>query len=203
MRVLFFGNNWAGWKVAAWMRQRGENLVGVVLHPPERRTFGKEIIDSAGVAPESVFNAAQLNNPDVFAMIRECKPDIGISVFFGYILRPDYLRLFPKGCINIHPALLPFNRGAHPNVWSIVDRTPAGVTIHYLDEGIDTGDIIAQRPVSLEPTDTGETLYRKLEKVSVELFMEQWPTIATESANSHCQVRESGTFHRLRDLQSI
>ena len=89
---------------------------------------------------------------------------------FGYILRPNFLRLIPRGCVNVHPALLPYNRGAYPNVWSIVDGSPAGVTIHFVDEGIDTGDIIAQAQVVIEPVDTGESLYRKLERGAVALF---------------------------------
>ena len=60
--------------------------------------------------------------------------------------------------------MLPYNRGMHPWYWSIVDETPAGVTIHFIDENIDEGHIIAQKEVLIDPTDTGESLYGKLLK---------------------------------------
>jgi methionyl-tRNA formyltransferase len=87
-------------------------------------------------------------------------------------------------------------------VWSIIDHTPAGVTIHYIDSGVDTGDIIAQREVAIEPVDTGETLYRKLERASVELFREQWSLIREGKVIRRPQP-DGGTTHRVRDLQAI
>ncbi len=98
---------------------------------------------------------------------------------------------------------MPFNRGAHPNVWSIVEDTPAGVTLHYIDEGVDTGDTIAQRRVPIEPIDTGETLYRKLEKACVGLFKEVWPLIRCGKAERIPQRQTGGTFHRIRDTERI
>ena len=131
------------------------------------------------------------------------RPDIGLSVFFGYILRPEFLDLFPSGVVNLHPAYLPYNRGAYPNVWSIIDGTPAGVTLHYIDEGIDTGDIIAQREVPIDPIDTGESLYRKLEQVCIEIFMESWPMLRANQAPRNSQPPQTGTFHRTDDVVHI
>ena len=130
MRILFLGNSWVGWQVVRWLREQNEQVVGLVVHPPHRRKFGDEIICSAQVSPEHIFNGAELRQPDVLQAIRVLSPDIGLSVLFGYILAPEFLALFPSDVVNLHPAYLPHNRGAYPNVWSIVERTPAGVTLH-------------------------------------------------------------------------
>lgn len=203
MRILFLGNNRVAWQILNWLREQDEEIVGLVVHPPERRRFGDEIINSAGVHRQNIFDGSQLNNKEVLQAIRELKPEIGVSALFGYILYPEFLGLLPRGCVNIHPALLPYNRGAYPNVWSIVEGTPAGATIHYIDEGVDTGDIIAQKKISVEPIDTGKSLYHKLELAAVDLFKENWPLIRSGQAARIVQNKEQGTVHRVRDVESI
>jgi methionyl-tRNA formyltransferase len=203
MRILFLGNNWVGWQAVRWLREQDEEIVGLVIHPPRRRKYGHEIIHSAQVSPAHVFDGSQLHQPEVLRAIEALQAETALSVFFGYILRPDFLDLYSDGVINLHPAYLPYNRGAHPNIWSIVDRTPAGVTLHYVDADVDTGDIIARRRVSIEPVDTGETLYRKLEQACLQLLKETWPLISSRRATAVPQDRRKGTYHRTRDVERI
>ncbi|HEX2227072.1 MAG TPA: formyltransferase family protein [Candidatus Binatia bacterium] len=201
MRILFLGNNWLACGVLRWLKERREEIAGVVLHPPERRRNGDELVGLAGTLP--TFDGSRLREPALLDSIRALNCDIAVSVLFGYILQPDFLALPPLGCINLHPSLLPYNRGAHPNVWSIIEGTPAGATLHYMDAGVDTGDIIAQRQVSVEPTDTGATLYRKLEVASLELFCETWPAVAAGKATRLPQDPAAGTRHRACELEGI
>jgi len=203
MRVLLFGNNRAASEAARLLRASGDELVGLVLHPVERRRFGDEILAAAGVAAERVFDASTLRQPETVAALAALAPEIGLSVYFGYILRPEVIALAPRGVVNLHPALLPFNRGAYPNVWSIVDGTPAGVTLHYIDAGVDTGDVIAQRAVEVAAKDTGASLYRKLEEASLELLRATWPAIRRGEAPRLPQPRDAGTAHRVRDVERI
>src|SRR5207248_7068189 len=88
------------------------------------------------------------------------------------------------------------------NVWSIVDGTPAGVTLHYIDEHVDTGDIIAQREVLVDAADTGGTLYNKLERAAEALFCETWPLVRSGKAPRIPQ-GSGGTYHRVRDVEAI
>lgn len=203
MRILFLGNNWLGWKIAAWLRAQNEEIAGLILHPLQRQKHGDEIIACSGVDASRVFDGSQLARAESIEAIRQLKPQIGVSALFGYILRKELLDLLPEGCVNLHPALLPYNRGAFPNVWSIVDRTPAGTTIHYIDESVDTGDIISQREVAVEPLDTGESLYNKLEQASLDLFKETWPLIREGHAPRRAQLKSSGTYHTTRDVELI
>jgi len=203
VRVLYMGNNWLGHQLLRWLKGKGEEIVALVLHPQEKSKHREEIVESAGVAPTAIFSGPELHQPRVIQAIRDLKPDIAISVLFGYLLRKEVLSLFPAGCINIHPAMLPFNRGANPNVWSIIDGTPAGVTIHFIDEGVDTGNIIAQKLILIDSTDTGGSLYRKLELAAVDLFAETWPLIAAGRMPSVPQEPDRGTFHQVADLKAI
>lgn len=203
MRILFLGNNWVGWQVLKWLKEQNEQIVGLVIHPPGKRKYGNEILDCAQVNPECIFDGSQLHQPETLEVIKELRPDIGVSVLFGYILQLEFLALFPDGIINLHPAYLPYNRGAYPNVWSIVDETPAGVTLHYIDAGVDTGDLIAQQEVLIEPVDTGETLYHKLERACVALFKETWPLVRSGQVPRVPQHSREGTFHLTQDVDQI
>ncbi len=203
MRILYLGNNWLGWQVLRWLRERDEEIVGLVLHPERRRAYGEEILRTAGVPADRVFSGSKLRRPAVREAIAALRPEIGLSVLFAYILKPAFLRVFPRRVVNLHPSLLPYNRGAYPNVWSIIERTPAGASLHYLDEGVDTGEIIAQKEVEVEPVDTGETLYRKLERAALDLFRETWRQIENGTAVTLAQRQDAGTCHRARDVQAV
>ena len=204
MRILLFANNWVGWQVARWLKERGDNLVGLVVHPPQMRKYGEEILKTVGLPENRIFDGSQLRQADTMQAIKNLQADMGLSIFFGYILLPDFFQLFPAGVVNLHPSYLPYNRGTYPNVWSIIEGTPAGVTLHYIDAGIDTGDIIAQRQMPVEPVDTGETLYRKLEGASVELMKDTWPLILSGQAGRRSQSSEAeSTFHRAREVEKI
>lgn len=203
MRILFLGNNWVGWHIANWLFERGESVVGAVLHPIDRQHYGAELLGLMSTNSVPVFIGSELDQETQLQEIKKLKADIGVSVYFGYILKRPLLSMFSKGVVNLHPSYLPYNKGAHPNVWSIVEETPAGVTLHYIDEGIDTGDIIAQRRVDVEPIDTAKTLYTKLESACVELFQSAWSDLKEGRVKHFRQPDVNGTFHRSKDLKEL
>lgn len=203
MKILFLGNNWVGWQVLKWLIDQKEDVVGLVIHPPNKLKYGEEIISCSKIDSTNIFDGSRLSNEDVFNAIKELKPDIGLSILFGYILKPDFINLFPSGIINVHPSFLPYNRGQYPNVWSIIDRTPAGATLHYIDQGIDTGNIIAQEKIEIAPVDTGESLYKKLEILCLDLFKNTWPLIRSQKIVCKPQDRKMGTYHSKKDVSKI
>jgi methionyl-tRNA formyltransferase len=125
--------------------------------------------------------------------------DAEFIVSFGYrhVLRPPLVKKFRDRAINLHLSYLPWNRGADPNLWSWIEGTPKGVTIHYIDEGIDTGDIIAQRKVQLRGGTLAST-YSELREELINLFIETWPTIR-ERRNGRRPQSGSGSFHLSKD----
>ena len=203
MKVLLLANNSGGLRIGRSLKEQGAEIVGLVLHSPSEQKFGDEIRECTGLDEDRVFFADDLEDLKTLEKIWTIGPDMGVSAYFGTILKKSFLEMFPKGCINIHPALLPFNRGAHPNVWSIVEGSPSGVTIHYIDEGVDTGDVIAQRKVPVKETDTGKTLYLRLEDACVELFDATWPLIVKGEAPRVFQYDGKGSFHKQTDLKTL
>jgi methionyl-tRNA formyltransferase len=126
------------------------------------------------------------------------------AVSHGYrlILRPPVIEQLPERLVNLHIALLPYNRGADPTLWSVLESTPAGVTIHHIDAGVDTGDIIAQREVALADDDTLATAYAKLQHAMAELFREQWPVIRA-GAGARRPQPPGGSVHRVADRAAV
>ncbi|MBI2339371.1 MAG: hypothetical protein HYU99_03240 [Deltaproteobacteria bacterium] len=204
MRIVYFGNNRNGLNILRWLKEMREEVVGLVIHPDEKGRYVSDIVRTAELGKDRIWPAPSLKETRTIAGLRELRPDVGISINFGYRLQPAVIGLFPLGCLNLHTGYLPYNRGAHPNVWSLVEGTPAGVTLHYMDEGMDTGGIIAKERVEAAWTDTGASLYGKLEAASLSLFQKTWPRIRRgERLPSTPQQRGEGTFHRARDLQTL
>jgi len=107
--------------------------------------------------------------------------DLGISWFYRHILSAEHIATPQYGIIGCHPSFLPWGRGAMPNVWTIIDGIPCGVTIYWVDEGIDTGPIIAQKTTDIYLTDTGETLYDRLCNDLYNLLVDSWYYVEFEA----------------------
>ena len=124
--------------------------------------------------------------------------DFLISYGYRYILPDDVLAQFFQKAINIHISFLPWNKGADPNLWSFLEDTPKGVTIHYIDSGIDTGDIILQTETSFSTEDTLKTSYLKLSEIAEQLLKKNWVDICQGKITAFPQP-SGGSNHRLKD----
>lgn len=203
MRVVAFANNRVGWRVVQWLQESDHSgLAGLVIHPPKERAYGQEILEAVSLEDHRILSAPKLKEDSAPRIIESWDADVGLSLFFDYLLRPAIFKLFPEGCLNLHPSYLPYNRGVYSNVWSIVDGTPAGASLHYIDEGVDTGAILARKQVPKRPTDTGSTLYRRQENACVELFRRAWPDFVRGKIEADPQP-EDGTYHRYADVEDI
>lgn len=126
-----------------------------------------------------------------------------ISYSYQHIIKKDILNLLPNTIFNLHISLLPWNRGADPNFWSFIDNTPKGVTIHHVDEGIDTGDIIIQQQIIF--TNREETLassYQILQQTIQSLFKQHWPSIKKGIGQRKVQFGKS-TSHKVADKTAL
>lgn len=123
--------------------------------------------------------------------------------YIDYIISYNYRYIIPfiiakyETCINLHTSYLPFNRGAHPNFWSWYDNTEKGVTIHYVDERLDTGNIIIQKKISLSNELTLSESYNILQSEIQILFMDNWDNLF----NIPSVKQGVGTYHHSSQLK--
>ena len=128
--------------------------------------------------------------------------DLTVSYTYRYILSEETIQALNNNVVNIHNSMLPFNRGADPNIWSIVERTPRGVTLHYVDNQLDKGDIIAQEIVDDGDNETLTSSYNNLDRAAKAMFKkafryyEYWPALKKKCIGQ-------GTFHLLKDGVAI
>lgn len=116
------------------------------------------------------------------------------------IIKANIIRAPSKGVINFHPSLLPHNRGKHYNFWTIVEGSPFGVTLHFVDEGIDSGDIVFQSTIEKSWLDNGGTLYRRAGEAMIQLFKDRYLDIVYDRYTRIPQDPNAGSFHYGKEL---
>lgn len=111
-------------------------------------------------------------------VVKNINPNIIINYYYKHIISREVINYVSERIFNLHISYLPWNRGSDPNYWSFIENTPKGVTIHQVDQGLDTGDIVAQQEVFFdERKESFATTYQKLHKEIVKLFIENWRCI--------------------------
>ena len=190
MRTVLLANNALGARVGRLLMERGD-LAGLVVHPIERRR------ETSALAQLTV---PMWEWPSGLDEVRALEPECLFSVLFGYLLPGDWLQVPSWRAVNLHPGYLPYNRGSAPNVWPLVDGSPAGTTLHVMTEGLDRGDILCQRKVDVHPSDTAESLYRRLEDESVAMMSDVWQDVRRLGPVPQSG---AGSYHRLADLSLL
>ncbi len=128
------------------------------------------------------------------------KYDFVISYGYRYLLRKDIIESLNVPIINLHISYLPWNRGAHPNFWSFYDKSVSGVTIHLIDEGVDTGPILFQKIIDFsESENTFRMTYERLNYEIEKLFLNNMEKIISKNYETYPQ-NGLGSFHLKKDL---
>ncbi len=173
MKILFLSNNEITYPLVEWLKN----------------DKNEEVICSTNrITPE---------------YLKEILPDMIISYNYRYIIKEDVLEYYDKWIINLHTSYLPWNKGADPNLWSFLDDTPKGITIHLIDKGVDTGDILLQKRVYFD--EEKETLLSSYKELHVEiqnLFKINWENIKTKHLVSKRQ-SEEGSMHYIKDIGKV
>ena len=134
--------------------------------------------------------------------MHERKIEFIVSDRYEFILKDEVLKLVNYNAINLHPSYLPWNKGYHPNFWSIYDDTIKGVSIHKIDPGIDTGKIYVQKKINFEDDDTLKTSYYKSRTAIVSLLFENWINIRNQKIKPLDQ-EAKGTHHFKKEFDVI
>ena len=128
------------------------------------------------------------------------KPSIGFLVWWPKIVSSDIINLFDGRLVNTHPSYLPYNRGKNYNFWALVEQCPFGVTLHFVDEGIDTGPILFQEIIDYDWLDTGESLFYKAKHAMVNLLCTSIPDLIGNNFTPKLQPKDLGSMHFSTEL---
>lgn len=188
MRIVYMGTPDFAVNTLQALIDSEHEVAGVVTQPDKPKGRGKtmqftpvkELAVAHGI---KVYQPVKVREASFVEELRGMNPDIIIVAAFGQILPEEILNMPKYGCINVHASLLPKYRGAAPIQWCILDgEKETGVTIMYMEKGLDTGDMISKVVVPVDEEDTGDSLHDKLAAAGARLLMETLPAIEAGTA---------------------
>ncbi len=177
------------------------NVIAVVTQP-DKIVGRKRELQASPVKVTALYNNIKLFQPikirEEIEEICKLKPDLIITCAYGQILPKDILNIPQLGAINIHASILPKYRGAAPIAWSLINgETKTGITLMYMDEGLDTGDIIVQEKIDILANDNQETLYQKLSILGSNLLKANLENIILQKNNKIKQNNDESSYARM------
>lgn len=179
-RIIFMGT--PRFAVPSLEALVGQYEVAAVVTQPDRAASRGRKVSSPPVKTVAqshglrVMQPKSLRKQEVIAEIAELEPGVIVVVAYGQILRPEVLSIPAAGVVNVHASLLPRYRGASPITGALLaGEQETGVTIMLMDEGMDTGPILARVAISIQPEDTAGSLGERLSEVGAELLLETLP----------------------------
>ena len=192
MRIVFIGTGEIGVPTLRALLDSGHEVVAVITQPDkpvgreqriEPPPIKKALIGRARPLGAPIFQPARIKDPQIVEELRRLKADVTVVVAYGQILPRDVLEIPRLACLNLHASLLPRWRGAAPVQAAIAAGDyETGITVMYMDEGLDTGDILLQRSVEILPNDTGGSLHDRLAQIAPEALLESLRLLAAGNA---------------------
>ena len=197
MRILYFGDGlWASNSLIR-LAADGRTMAGVVMRT---KPSSPDLLNAAEKLGIPTFQPSRVNAPDFTSIVAELKPDLNLSLSYNQILRRPVLEAPPKGSINFHAGKLPNYRGRNVINWAIINgEMEIGLTAHYMDDGIDTGDIILQRTLPVAWTDTYDDVLSNVIAAMPDLVSEAAAMVADGKVQRQSQAPEGGTYYGGRE----
>lgn len=200
MNIVFMGTPEFAVPSLESLLKEGYNVVGVVTQP-DRPQGRKKVLTPTPVKEAAlkhglpVLQPQRMRSPEAVEELAALKPDLIVTAAYGQILPKAVLDLPQYGCLNIHGSLLPKYRGGAPIQRSIINgEKETGITLMYMAEGLDTGDMIAKSVVPIEDEDTSGSVFEKLSVAGAKLLLEQLPLIIAGTADRIPQNHEESTY---------
>lgn len=200
MNIVFMGTPDFAVPSLESLLKEGYNVVGVVTQP-DRPQGRKKVLTPTPVKEAAlkhglpVLQPHRMRSPEAVEELAALQPDLIVTAAYGQILPKAVLDLPRYGCLNIHGSLLPKYRGGAPIQRSVINgEKETGITLMYMAEGIDTGDMIAKSVVPIEDEDTSGSVFEKLSVAGAKLLLEQLPLIIAGTADRIPQNNEESTY---------
>jgi methionyl-tRNA formyltransferase len=197
MRYAFAGDRNIALKILEFLIDKGFKPLALFVCDESKATHHNELVEKASLDSKFVFYGNDFKkNLD---LIKSLNLDYIIGIHFPYIIPNEFLFTPKIGVINLHPAYLPYNKGWHTPSWAIIDGSKYGATLHFMDQTLDTGDIIHQLDIKPQLTDTADSLYKKVLDLEFQVFKEAFSELISLNPKRTKQI-ENGTSYSKKDL---
>jgi methionyl-tRNA formyltransferase len=195
MRIALIGQTAFGAEVFKGLRQNGQEVVGVFC-PPDRGARQDPLKEAALAAGVPVFQPGHLRDQEAYEAMASLNADLGVLAFVTDIVPPRVFQAPKLGSICYHPSILPRYGGSSAINWAVINgESRTGLTIFWVDQGIDTGDILLQKTVEIGPAETtGEVYFNQLYPLGVAAVLEAVDLIAQGKAPRLPQDHSKATY---------
>lgn len=203
MKIVFMGTPDFAVGALESIIQAGHQVSAVVTQPDKPKGRGKEMqftpVKTCAVKYGiPVFQPIKIKEPEAVETLRTYNADLFVVAAFGQILSEEILCMPKYGCVNIHASLLPKYRGAGPIQWAIINgEKETGITIMQMEKGLDTGDILLQKSISIDEKETGDSLHDKLAVLGAELIVDAIPKIEAGTVTPIKQKDEGSSYAKM------
>ncbi len=201
MKLVFMGTPQFAVPSLKKLIENGFDVVAVVTQPDRKSGRGHKLVPPPVkiLAEENripVLQFERIKSPEGVQALKSLAPDIIVTAAFGQILSKEILEIPSLGCINVHASLLPKYRGAAPIQWAIIKgEARTGVTIMYMNEGLDTGDIVVSSAVDIDDNMTGGALYERLAMLGAEILVDTIRNIQSGEASRVKQNESESSYY--------
>lgn len=203
-KIVFAGDRDIAVNILDFLTNQDVEISALLLPDKSTATHDRELISlSSHLSQERILRGEQFREDKGIHLLKDINPDYILAIHFQFIIPIEVLDIPNHGVVNLHPAYLPYNRGWHTPSWAIWEQTPYGATLHFMDDKIDAGDIIARQKVTKSPGDTADSLYAKAKKAEFELFKQTWPELSSFDYTKDKQSESQATTHRKSDIEEI
>ncbi len=200
MKIVFMGTPAFAVPCLQMLIEEGYEVVAVVTQPDRPQGRKKTLVPSpvkeaALSLGLPVLQPERMRRPEAVAELAAYEPDLIVTAAYGQILPKAILDLPKNGCLNVHGSLLPKYRGGAPIQWSIINgEKVTGVTLMYMAEGLDTGDMISSVEVAIEDEDTSGTMFEKLSLAGRDLLKAELPRLVNGRVEATPQDDSEATY---------
>lgn len=194
MKIALFADNNVGLEILRFLFAKFSKDIEVIFCTSENEIFELALQNNLNC---EIF----VDSEETIKVLDVLNIELGVLAWWPYIVSKQVISSVKYGFVNTHNSYLPNNRGKHPYYWAVIERCDYGVTLHWVDEGIDTGDIIAQEPIEIGWEDDAESIYKNSLEKMIELFKKTYPSLRNGETSSTPQAN-FGSSHYSYELDN-
>lgn len=200
MKIAICAANFVGKRLSSFVAEQDHPIEFAITC--ENDSYEEEINNIFLTNNIQCHRAVNINDDYFLNLLKDNNIDLVFLLWWPKIVNKRTIHGAKLGFVNLHPSFLPYNRGKHPYYWSIVEGTPAGVSIHYITENIDDGAILCQKKIETDITTTADVLYSESIKEIISLFKKNYNSIISQTLKRQKQNNSQSTFHLAKEINS-
>ncbi|MEI7998054.1 MAG: formyltransferase family protein [Candidatus Omnitrophota bacterium] len=199
-KAAIFAADQPGYKALEFCLRKSYPVEFVATSRNDKTRYEQAIVNLCRKSGVKVFRKIDSCDEAFIAKIKQYSLDLVFLTWWPDIIPESAINVAKIGWVNMHSSLLPYGRGKHSSYWTIIEGSPFGVTLHFINKGIDTGLILFQKKINVKLTHTGEDLFKLARNESVALFKKSYGKIRRLEIEPQVQDNLKASYHKKSEI---